>query len=75
MLHITHYTFSCFARLLLIFWGDAELNPGPLLPEEVKKVLKILEILPKIDKGQDVFLDELAAFPFLFNGVVLQTTV
>lgn len=50
-----------FAWLLLILFGDVELKPGPFSSEEAKKVSTMLEILPKIDKGKDVLLDELAA--------------
>lgn len=57
---IPYFTISTIMQLLLILSDYEELNPSPFTPEQGKKILAMLEILPRIDKEQKTFLGELA---------------
>lgn len=61
VLLIAYLTISNIMKLLSKLSGDVELNPGFFSPESAKRSLALLEILPKIYKGQTTLIDELVA--------------
>lgn len=60
VLLIWYLTVSNMMKLLLILFGDGELNPDPFTPEKSKRILAMLDILPMIDEGQTTLQDKLA---------------
>ncbi|XP_040063069.1 uncharacterized protein LOC115323763 [Ixodes scapularis] len=47
-------------ELMLLISGDVELNTGPLTDDQIQKLLKALDLLPKLDKGQEALLSQVA---------------
>ncbi|XP_040074143.1 uncharacterized protein LOC120846445 [Ixodes scapularis] len=52
--------FATPVELTLILSGDVELNPGPLTDAQIHKLLKAVDLLPKLDKGQETLINDVA---------------
>ncbi|XP_042145185.1 uncharacterized protein LOC121835254 [Ixodes scapularis] len=51
---------TTLVELTLILSGDVELNPGPLTDAQIQKLLKAVDLLPKLDKGQGTLINDVA---------------
>lgn len=45
-------------ELMLLISGDVELNPGPLTDDQIQKLLKAVDLLSNLDKGQETLLGQ-----------------